>query len=161
MSELTREKNQWTSSLHSSKLLHYWKLTIRWFSVTFRILFRSEEFYPAAEMQLVYSTAPPPADRVQLKFVLPPKFQRIYFCFNLTAKFLHVYIFSIYYTFISGEFDNRWSGSKVSSLIILVLCVCVCDLFLDLKFERLTLKFLVATQTGVKLGSKTFVLKTR
>ena len=38
-------------------ILHYWNLTIKLFSVISRILV--EESYPSAEMQPVYSAAPP------------------------------------------------------------------------------------------------------
>ena len=48
---------QWKGTLHSSKLLHYWRLTIWLFSDITRKLVGGESD-PCAEMQSVYSTAP-------------------------------------------------------------------------------------------------------
>ena len=48
---------QWRGTQHSPKLLHYWSLAITLFTVISRSL-RTGGYYPSAEIQLVYSTAP-------------------------------------------------------------------------------------------------------
>ena len=68
-SEWTWEWWQWRGTPHSSKLQHYWNLTIRLFSVISRILVGGGS-YPSAEKQFVYSTAP--ADWAIIRVSLKP-----------------------------------------------------------------------------------------
>ena len=56
--EWTWEWWQWRGALHFPKLIHYWNLTIRLFSVISRTLVEAGGgSYPSVEMQLMYSTA--------------------------------------------------------------------------------------------------------
>ena len=66
--EWTWVRWQWRGTLHSPKLHRCWNLTIRLFSVIYRILVRGGVSYPSAEMQSVYSTAP--ADWAILQIVV-------------------------------------------------------------------------------------------
>ena len=90
---------QWRGTLHPLKLRHYWNLTIRLFSVIYRILVGGS--YSSAEMQSMYSIAP--ADWGKSKNMIIIKTYLIRY--NLLPSFTEIKIWKIVYlSFIFIQF---------------------------------------------------------